>query len=332
MGLLPMDADLLPPSDDRIFKLILTKEEAAPALRDLISTIIGRPVTDVMVRNSEMLSQDTEEKQARLDINCRIEEDGTQVDVEMYAHRVLEYVKNEPENLKGKGIFYACDLHSSQPSRGEGRYDNLAQTWQVTFCMFTVFPERKSFVNTFSLRHDEDNGLLSDQLRVVYVELSKLRKILKKPVGEMTDLEKWSIFFRYANIPRYRKVVNEIIDSKEALAVASELLMSVSKDEHERAVYRSRRMAETDRLSDLATAKDIGRREGREEGIGIGRAEGIGIGRAGGISIGRAEGIDIERKKIVLRMLSRGMPISGIRDMTGLTEAEIKEVIDKQKQ
>lgn len=34
MGLLPMDADILPPSDDRIFKLILTKEAAVPALQD----------------------------------------------------------------------------------------------------------------------------------------------------------------------------------------------------------------------------------------------------------------------------------------------------------
>ena len=30
MGLLPMDADILPPSDDRVFKLILTAEESKP--------------------------------------------------------------------------------------------------------------------------------------------------------------------------------------------------------------------------------------------------------------------------------------------------------------
>ena len=32
MGLLPMDADILPPSDDRVFKLILTDPEAKPGL------------------------------------------------------------------------------------------------------------------------------------------------------------------------------------------------------------------------------------------------------------------------------------------------------------
>ena len=41
MGLLPMDADILPPSDDRVFKLILTHPEAKQALMNLISSVIG---------------------------------------------------------------------------------------------------------------------------------------------------------------------------------------------------------------------------------------------------------------------------------------------------
>ena len=81
MGLLPMDADILPPSDDRVFKLILTPDEAKPVLMDLISTIIKRPVIDVEVRNNEIPPSDTDEKAERLDVNCRIE-DGTQIDLD----------------------------------------------------------------------------------------------------------------------------------------------------------------------------------------------------------------------------------------------------------
>ena len=74
---------------------------------------------------------------------------------------------------------------------------------------------RKEFANSFSLRHDIDNGLLSDAIHVVFVELSKLREIMKKPVGEMTDLEKWAVFFRYAGEPKYRETVNGVIASNE---------------------------------------------------------------------------------------------------------------------
>ena len=48
-----MEADILPPSDDRVFKLILTSPEAKPVLIDLVSSIIKRPVVDVVVRNNE---------------------------------------------------------------------------------------------------------------------------------------------------------------------------------------------------------------------------------------------------------------------------------------
>ena len=241
MGLLPMDLDILPPSDDRVFKLILTSEDTKPVLMDLISSIIKRPVVEVEVRNNEIPSGDTEEKAERFDVNCRID-DGSQVDLEMQASRIQEESDGEHQNLKGKSIYYLCDLHSSQPSKGVRRYDKLARTYQVTFCSYTVFPDRDEYVNSFSLRHDKDNELLSDAIHVVYVELSKLHEIMKKAIADMTDLEKWSIFFRYASDPTHRETVNEVIASKEVLQMAGNLLMSISQDERERAVFRSRRM------------------------------------------------------------------------------------------
>jgi predicted transposase/invertase (TIGR01784 family) len=146
MGLLPMDIEILPPSDDRIFKLLLTSQEGKPALMDLISATLRRSVVDVVVRNNELPNQDSNEKAERLDVNCRID-DGTQVDLEMQASRIQEDSDGEHKNIKGKSIYYLCDLHSSQPSIGLRRYDKLAQTYQVTFCSYTVFPNLTDYVN-----------------------------------------------------------------------------------------------------------------------------------------------------------------------------------------
>ena len=293
MGLLPMEADILPPSDDRVFKLILTNQEAKPVLIDLISSIIKRPVVDVEVRNNEIPPNDTQEKAERLDVNCRID-DGSQIDLEMQASRIQEESDGKHQNLKGKSIYYLCDLHSSQPSKGVRRYDRLARTYQVTFCSYTVFPERTDYVNSFSLRHDEDNELLSDAIQVVYVELSKLQEIMEKSVDDMTDLEKWAVFFQYASEPTYRETVNEVIASKEVLQMAGNLLMSISQDERERAVFRSRRMYQTDMQSNLATAEDRGERRGR---------------------------IEVARK-----MLRRNKPIDEIAEDTGLTLEEVQSL------
>jgi predicted transposase/invertase (TIGR01784 family) len=175
-----MEADILPPSDDRVFKLILTSPDSKPVLTDLIQAIIKRPVTEVFVRNNEIPVEDTEEKAERLDVNCRID-DGSQIDLEMQASRIQEDSDGEHKNLKGQSIYYLCDLHSSQPSKGVRRYDKLARTYQVTFCSYTVFPNRKAYANSFAMRHDEDNELLCDADCVIFVELSKLERKEKNP-------------------------------------------------------------------------------------------------------------------------------------------------------
>jgi len=52
---------------------------------------------------------------------------------------------------------------------------------------------------------------------------------------------------------------------KEALGVASEILMSISKDDHERAKFRSRRKYETDLFSNIATAEARGEKKRSKE-------------------------------------------------------------------
>jgi predicted transposase/invertase (TIGR01784 family) len=118
----------------------------------------------------------------------------------------------------------------------------------------------------------------------------------------MTDLEKWALFLQYANIPEYREIVNKVIQSKEALQMAGSLLMSVSKDEHEQAVYRSRRMYETDMQSNIATAEDRGEQRGRQEG---------------------------EQRKafaIARNLLGMNMPLDQIVTVTGLTREEVEKL------
>ena len=269
MGLLPKDIELLSPYDDRIFKAFLTLPGSEPALKFVASAIINRPVVNVLVRNAELPVESTDEKAQRFDINCMIDDD-TQVDIEMQSSSMKEDKDGNHNNLRARSIYNLCDLHSSQNSKGLS-YDKLARSYQVMFCGFTVWHERESFINPFSMRHDIDNGLLRDGVHAIFIELTKLQKILKKPVEQMTDMERFSIFLWYAENPDYREIVNKVIESKEGLAVAGELLMSISKDERERAIFRNRRIAQADQESNMITAQREARREGRREG----RLEGI---------------------------------------------------------
>ncbi len=292
-----MGADILPPSDDRVFKLILTSPEAKQGLMNLIASLIGRTVVDVVLLPNELAPGDTAEKAERFDVNCKID-DGSQVNLEMQASHMIEDLDGRHKNLKGKSIYYLTDLHSSQPAKGLRRYDQLSRSYQITFCSYTVFPHTPDYVNSFSLRHDTTGELLSDAISLTFVELSKLDDVVKKPVCDMTDLDKWSVFFQYAPDLEHREIVNRVIESEEVLQVAGDLLMSISQNERERAIFRSRRKFQTDLQSDLATAEDNGERRGRS-----------------------AEKIEIARN-----MLSAGEPLEKIILFTKLTQQELERL------
>ena len=69
----------------------------------------------------------------------------------------------------------------------------------------------------------------------------------------------WSVFLGYADDPKKRKLINEMIDRREALNMASSVLIEISKDEHERAKLRSQRKYENDLFTNIETSKEIAR-------------------------------------------------------------------------
>jgi hypothetical protein len=54
--------EILPPSDDGVFKTLLTHPDAKPCLRDIIASNIGLPVKEATVRNTELPISDIMEK------------------------------------------------------------------------------------------------------------------------------------------------------------------------------------------------------------------------------------------------------------------------------
>ena len=82
---------------------------------------------------------------------------------------------------------------------------------------------------------------------------------------EICPFEKWALFFRFAQEPMQRKLINDIIMGKEEIGMAATLLQEISQDEHERARLRSRRMYEMDQYSNLHTSELRGELREREK-------------------------------------------------------------------
>jgi hypothetical protein len=134
--------------------------------------------------------------------------------------------------------------------------------------------------------------------------MSKLEYTLNKRVEELTGIEMWGLFFGYAQDPRYREIINNIIRTKEEVGMATELLLEVSQDAEERARIRSRKKFLMDQTSNLLTAEKRGRLAGMEEGRLAGMEEGRLAGMAKGEELGAAK---------VLELLGQGVPIDEIK-------------------
>ena len=271
-----------------MIKTLLTHPEAKPILRDIVESYLRFPVVKVEVRNVELPISDINEKRERFDVNCTVN-DGSQFDVEMQSEAMSgDSLKTSHRIVKARAIYHLCDLHSSQEGRSI-RYDKLLRSFQMTFCGYTLFPERESFISRSSFK-DENGMELSDAVGIIFVELTKLSNLIKKPIKTMTGEEIWSLFFAYGSDQKHRELLNEIMKVRREVKMAAELLQSISKDEIERARFRSRRMFRMDMEHNLIAARD--------EGI----------------------------MSVAKRLLQRNRPMDEIIEDTGLTREEIESL------
>lgn len=109
--------EILPPSEDGVFKTLLTHPEAKPVLRDVVESYLRFPVVNVEVKNTELPISNINEKHERFDVNCTID-DGSQLDLEMQAEAMKgDSFPTNHQIIKSRSIYYLTDLHSSQDGR-----------------------------------------------------------------------------------------------------------------------------------------------------------------------------------------------------------------------
>ncbi|GHV89407.1 hypothetical protein AGMMS50267_17670 [Spirochaetia bacterium] len=252
--------DLIDICRDNAFKAVFTKNipESQGALSDLVSAIIGRPLSVTTIIANEPPIDNLRDRQIRFDIKCKAK-DGELVDVEMS----LNPDAFEPLRLE----FYASRLFTGQDIRGgEKEYDDLKQTYQIAILVKKHYFPDEDFFHTFEYYDAERKVSLGGRSRIITLELSKLELIVAKTPETMTASEHWAVFFRYLADKTKRQKINEIVQLEEGISMASAVLMTISRDEVERARLESEYKYEVDTQSKVVHAKREGLREGKREG------------------------------------------------------------------
>jgi predicted transposase/invertase (TIGR01784 family) len=240
---------------DNVFKAVFTRDtpESRTALSRLVSAITDRPLTVLSIAANEPPIDNLRDRQIRFDIPCKTG-DGEPVNIEMSLNPdAFELVRLE--FLVGK-LFTGQDIRGSDKS-----YNDLKTAYQIAILAKGRFCEDESLVHSFEYYDPERGVSLGGRSRIITVELSKAGQFVEKPVGEMTARELWAVYFRYLTDRSKRAKINEVIASEEGIAMASEVLITISKDEVERARLMSEYKYELDAQSRLVEAKREERRE-----------------------------------------------------------------------
>jgi predicted transposase/invertase (TIGR01784 family) len=125
--------------------------------------------------------------------------------------------------------------------------------------------EDEEFFHIFEYYDAEKKVSLGGRSRIIILELSKAERVIEKSAEVMTAKERWAAYFRYMKDKSKREKINEIIKCEEGIAMASEVLVSISKDEVERARILSEYKYELDIQSSLVDAKREGIAEVKRE-------------------------------------------------------------------
>ena len=289
-----------PCNQDNVFKAIYTKNtpESKGGLERLLSAYIGRPVVVLTITANEPAVDNINERQIRFDINCEFANGGL-CNIEMTMNPSIY----EPLRME----YYSCKLFINQNIRGTNKsYNDLNHSYHISFLADKPVYDDDALVHHFQYYDGQNQITLGGRSHIITVELTKLGDAVRKPVDEMTAIERWGLFFKYATDIGKRELINEIIQHEEGIAMSAQVLTNISRDWEERMRLFSEHKNELDYQSRMTEAILVGRLEGQQEGRLEGRLEGI---------------LDTARN-----MLQHGLPAPIIAEITGLDAEAIRQL------
>ena len=287
------EVEMLPLSNDYVFKRIFGKGGNEKILKSLLEAILKIHIQKIEVKNPEIPKETIDEKLSILDIRAEINE-NTIIDIEMQVGNTTA--------IDRRLVVYNAKLIAGDIKISE-EYKNVKDT--IVICILNdAIIERNAYLSLAMLKYEKTEDIryvdmgyeqeeqyLTKMTKYYIIELPKFKK--KKP--KVADLlEKWLYV-----IGGDQKMIEECKNDNEEIKEAVKQLKEMSADEYERELYEIR---ERSRLT-YNTEMNEARRKGIEEGEKRGEKQ--------------------EKEKIAKKMKEEGLDIELIKKITTLTEKEI---------
>jgi predicted transposase/invertase (TIGR01784 family) len=246
--------DILPPTNDWIFKLLFGDKRNQSMLIDMLRSIIDLPdeELEIIFMDTNLKPETEDDKLGILDIKVQTKT-GKIIDIEIQVN---------PSRSIGKRIsFYKSKMIVEQVAKGDD-YSVIEKVICVCIMDYILFHRKNDYQNRF-LFYNPKNQLCFEEVpeELYTLELPKL------PRGDDgTAVWDWMQFLRSKRKEEFEMVAVKNPEIRKAV----DTLYELSADERTRAEYEMHMRAVRDR----SWLRNDGRQEGRQEGVQIGRQEG----------------------------------------------------------
>lgn len=293
--------ELLEPSVDFVFKQIFGSEENKDEvllnfINEALKETEPKPFVNLTLLNPQLDKNALTDKQSVLDVRA-LNEDGKQVNLEIQVTNKYDMPK--------RSLYYSAKMYEEQLTEGQ-LYKDLKKVISINILTFNQFANER-FHNVFHLREDHTGELLIDDIEIHFMELPKLGMKHRNIEDRLVN---WLMFINGAPKERWEELAMETPGLKKAMTT----LEFLSQNKEARMLYEMRKKALLDEQSALDYAKTKGREEGWMEGKLEGKLE------------GKQEGKAERDKEIAASMLQKGLSVSLVAEVTGLSVTEIDEL------
>lgn len=273
-------------SDNYMFTTVLEDKRNLNIAKGIVELAFGKKVKDIRIAGVEKHVQARYGgKITRFDV--LLEGEDSYIDVEMQVRKLL--------NFPLRSRMYHSQMDAKYVKAGD--YQNMKKSIVIFICLEDYFGMRLPRYTFASMCLECSELILEDKRFTIFLNPD-------------SDTEDSQLYFFLMFLKK--RIAKDAFTKTIEKAVAT-----VKKDESARLDYMN--LDEyLDALVDEEKAKSL------KEGIEAGKAQGLEEGKAQGLQEGKAQGMQQSKIEIAKKMLSKGMSLDLVLEMTGLSEEEIK--------
>ena len=269
----PSPTAILNPRLDVNFKALFTQgtKESDAALKSFISAAIGRKIKSLKLDPNEPAVDTPSQMQMSFDVAVTFD-DGEKADIEIQG-RDREY------DFKARAEIQVARLLNNNAKKG-GNYD-AKKVFQISVLNFHCSRDDKSQVSRYTMK-SQSGTELAGKLNVIFIDLLEIKKLVGTPVENLSPLQKWGLFFSYADDESKAEYISQIAESEEGIMEADRIAQKMSEDDANWFRQNSIDIARRDYNSTMEHYQEMGLEKGLKQGLEQGIQQGIQQGMAKG--------------------------------------------------